>query len=86
MENIVQEEIEEKFHQKEVDLHNEFNKNILEKNEENSHLKKLNQGLTEQINKLINEKSENPHSYYQPVNHENHKQLKFLQVFHKRLK
>ena len=50
-EKILQEQIQEKFHQKEVDLHNEFNKNLLEKNEENSHLKKLNQGLTEQIKK-----------------------------------
>ena len=30
-EKILQEEIQEKFHQKEVDLHNEFNKNLLEK-------------------------------------------------------
>ena len=41
-EKILQEQIQEKFHQKEVDLHNEFNKNLLEKNEENSRLKKLN--------------------------------------------
>ena len=39
-----------------MDLHNEFNKNLLEKNEENSRLKILNQGLTEQIKKLKNEK------------------------------
>ena len=57
-EKISQEEIQEKFHQKEVDLHNEFNKNLLEKNEENCRLKKLNQELTEQIKKLKNEKSE----------------------------
>ena len=41
-----------------MDLQNEFNKNLLQKNEENSRLKNLNQGLTEQIKKLKNEKSE----------------------------
>ena len=41
-----------------MDLHNEFNKNLFEKNEENSSLKNLNQELTEQIKKLKNEKSE----------------------------
>ena len=35
-----------------MDLQNEFNKNLLQKNEENSRLKKMNQGLTEQIKKL----------------------------------
>ena len=55
-EKISQEEIQGKFHQKEVDLHNEFNKNLLEKNEENSRLKNLNQELTEQIQKIKNEK------------------------------
>ena len=44
-----QEEIQEELHQKEVDLQNEFNKNLLEKNEENSRLQILNQGLTGQI-------------------------------------
>jgi len=39
-----------------VDLQNEFNKNLLQKNEENYRLKHLNQGLTEQIKKLKNEK------------------------------
>ena len=38
-----------------MELHNEFNKNLLEKNEENFHLKKLNQRLTEQIKKLKND-------------------------------
>ena len=51
-----QEESQEEFHQKEVDLQNDFNKKLLQKNEENSHLKILNQGLTEQIKKLKNEK------------------------------
>ena len=51
-EKISQEEIQEKFHQKEVDIQNEFNKNLLQKNEENSHLKKLNQGLTEQTDRI----------------------------------
>ena len=45
-EKISQEEIQEEFYQKEVDL----------QNEENSCLKILNQGLTEQIKKLKNEK------------------------------
>ena len=55
-ENRSQEEIQEEFHQKEVDLQNDFNKKLLQKNEENSLLKILNQGLTEQITKLKNEK------------------------------
>ena len=38
-----------------MDLQNEFNKNLLQKNEENSRLKNLNQGLTKQIKKLKNE-------------------------------
>ena len=42
-----------------MDLQNEFKKKLLRKNEENSDLKNLNQGLTEQIKKLKNEKSEN---------------------------
>ena len=67
-----------------MDLHNEFNKNLLEKNEENFCLKKLNEGLTKQIKKEKKKRSQkNPQSYYQLVNHENHKQLKFLQGFHK---
>ena len=55
-----QEEIQEEFHQKEVDLQNDFNKKLLQKNEEKSRLKILNQGLTEQIKKLKNEKLKNP--------------------------
>ena len=51
-ENISQEESPEEFHQKEVDLQDDFNKKLLQKNEENSRLKILNQGLTEQIKKL----------------------------------
>ena len=39
-----------------MDLQNDFNKKLLQKNEENSRLKILNQGLTEQIKKLKNEK------------------------------
>ena len=39
-----------------MDLQNDFNKKLLQKNEENSHLKILNQGLTKQIKKLKNEK------------------------------
>ena len=47
-----QEESQEEFHQKEVDLQNDFNKKLLQKNEENSRLKILNQGLTKQIKKI----------------------------------
>ena len=72
-EKISQEEIQEEFHQKKVDIQNEFNKNQLQKNEEISCLKNLNQILTEQIKKLKIEKLKNPHNYYQPVNHENRK-------------
>ena len=68
-----------------MDLQNEFNKDLSQKNKENSRLQNLNQGLTEQIQKLKIEKLKNPHSYSQLVNRENHKQLKFLQGFHKRL-
>ena len=57
-EKISQEEIQDKFHQKEVALQNEFNKNLLQKNEENSRVRNLNQGLNEQIKKLKNEKLE----------------------------
>ena len=39
-----------------MDLYTEFNKNLLEKNKENSRLKNLNQELTEQIQKIKNEK------------------------------
>ena len=39
-----------------MDLQNEFNKKLLEKNEENSCLKNSNQGLTEQIKNFKNEK------------------------------
>ena len=39
-----------------MDLQNDFNKKLLQKNEENFCLKILNQGLTEQIKKLKNEK------------------------------
>jgi hypothetical protein len=39
-------------------------KNLSEKNEENSRLKNLNQGLLEQIRKLKEEKLENPDIKY----------------------
>ena len=51
-ENRSQEESQEEFHQKEADLQNDFNKKLLQKNEENSRLKILNQGLTEEIKKI----------------------------------
>ena len=54
-EKIPQEEIQEEFRQKEVDLQNEFNKNLLQTNEENSRLKNLNQGLTDKIKNFKNE-------------------------------
>ena len=47
------------------------------KNEEKSRLKDLNQGLTEQIKKLKNEKSKKSLELLSTVNRENHKQLKF---------
>ena len=81
----MQEEIQEEFHQKEVDIQNEFNKNLLQKNEENSRLKNLNQGLTEQIKQLKNEKLEKSLELLSTSESRNHKQLKFLQGFHKRL-
>ena len=55
-----------------MDLQNEFNKNLLQKNEEKSRLKILNQGLTEQI-KNFKIELKSPQIYYQPVNCENHK-------------
>ena len=46
--------------QEKEDLEKELKNNLLEKEEENSRLKNLNQGLLEQIGKLKEEKFENP--------------------------
>ena len=61
----MQEEIQDEFHQKDLDLQNEFNKNLLQKNEEKSHLKYLNQkieGENQNIHKkLLENIEENNH-------------------------